>query len=167
MANEHNTRWQMSIMLDSKVVYGSFFRQVIISYHRRRHRPPQPRPHRLAGVTYTLLYRQRKPIWRDGFGRMTEVTCRFGQTTEWNLAKWPNESWPNDRTIRENGERRYPRMKKLRTILPSAGIAMILFMTVGIDTNYINNHLRFLMQGRGEALKAGLTPTIGISANRV
>ena len=58
-------------------------------------------------------------------------------------------------------------MKKLRTILPSAGIVMILFMTVGIDTNYINNHLRFLMQGRGEALEAGLTPTIGISANRV
>ena len=46
-------------------------------------------------------------------------------------------------------------------------IAMILFMTVGIDTNYINNHLRFLMQGRGEALEAGLTTTIGISANRV
>ena len=92
---------------------------------------------------------------------------KLGQTTERILAKRPNESWPNDRTIRENGERRYPRMKKLRTILPSAGIAMILFMTVGIDTNYINNHLRFLMQGRGEALEAGLTPTIGISANRV
>ena len=58
-------------------------------------------------------------------------------------------------------------MKKQRTILPSAGIADDFVMTVGIDTNYINNHLRFLMQGRGEALEAGLTPTIGISANRV
>ena len=107
MANEHNTRWRMSIMLDGQVVYGSFFRQVIIPYHRHCRRPPRPRPHRLVRVTYTLLYKGateadlKRWIWKNDWSNVLiwpNDRMKLGQMTERNLAKRPNGSWPNDRT---------------------------------------------------------------------
>ena len=140
MANEHNARWASSIWLLFRIDHNT------ISPSSPSTSTTSTSPTGWSDI-YLIVYigateaDLKRWIWKNDWSNVPiwpNDRTNLGQMTERILAKRPNETWPNDRTIRENGERRYPRMKKLRTILPSAGIAMILFMTVGIDTNYIN-----------------------------